>query len=163
MRRKSQISRRNNCKQTRKSDTVSGPIVMVTVRDGKCLHFILPLLSMLQKGIYTVLSLYKNLSKVMCSYLPVLTSSIFRPPSPSSPPSPPLAPLPFAPTPFSLPFLSASVQVYCCTRRFSWEGTLAGGSIRIEGSHSPGGKTVTLKTKIDCALLYRTVMFSIQI
>ena len=35
MRIKSQISRRNNCKQTRKSVTVFGPIVMVTVRDGK--------------------------------------------------------------------------------------------------------------------------------
>ena len=32
---KSQISHRNNCKQTCKSDTVFGPIVMVTVRDGK--------------------------------------------------------------------------------------------------------------------------------
>lgn len=26
---------------------------------------------------------------------------------------------------------------------FTWEGTLFGGSIRIDGSHSPGGSTVT--------------------
>lgn len=26
---------------------------------------------------------------------------------------------------------------------FTWEGTLFGGSIRIDGSHSPGGRTVT--------------------
>ena len=29
------MSRRSNCKQTRKSDSLSGPIVMVTVGDGK--------------------------------------------------------------------------------------------------------------------------------
>lgn len=45
---------------------------------------------------------------------------------------------------FTLCYMQQICVCFCfANREFTWEGTFLGGSILMEGSHSPGGNTVT--------------------